>query len=103
MISWNLHSYIYRPRENHPAFYGCFDWHSSVHGHWLLATVARRYPNTELADNVTAVFREQFRVNLNMKLSIKILFSWVMFMSPYGICRKLIASLFLGGKNIKGT
>merc|ERR1712226_125791 len=49
------------PKENHPAFYGCFDWHSSVHGHWLLATVARRYPNTELADNVTAVFKEQFR------------------------------------------
>ena len=24
------------PRELHPAFYGCFDWHSSVHGHWLL-------------------------------------------------------------------
>src|SRR6266849_1317546 len=25
------------PRSLHPAFYGCFDWHSSVHGHWLLA------------------------------------------------------------------
>ena len=25
-----------------PAFYGCFDWHSSVHGHWLLARLARR-------------------------------------------------------------
>lgn len=24
------------PREIYPAFYGCFDWHSSVHGHWLL-------------------------------------------------------------------
>lgn len=24
------------PRELYPAFYGCFDWHSSVHGHWLL-------------------------------------------------------------------
>ena len=55
---------ISSPKENHPAFYGCFDWHSSVHGHWLLATVARRYPKTELADNVTAVFNEQFRVIL---------------------------------------
>jgi len=53
--------YLALPKENHPAFYGCFDWHSSVHGHWLLATVARRYPKTELADNVTAVFNEQFR------------------------------------------
>ncbi len=28
------------PRELYPAFYGCFDWHSSVHGHWLLAKLA---------------------------------------------------------------
>jgi hypothetical protein len=28
------------PRALHPAFYGCFDWHSSVHGHWLLARLA---------------------------------------------------------------
>lgn len=37
------------PRSLHPAFYGCFDWHSSVHGHWLLATYARRFPDHELA------------------------------------------------------
>ena len=28
------------PRQLTPAFYGCYDWHSSVHGHWLLARVA---------------------------------------------------------------
>jgi hypothetical protein len=32
------------PKELHPAFYGCFDWHSSVHGHWLLARLLRLYP-----------------------------------------------------------
>jgi hypothetical protein len=32
-------------RELTPAFYGCFDWHSSVHGHWMLARIARSYPN----------------------------------------------------------
>ncbi len=32
------------PRELTPAFYGCLDWHSSVHGHWLLARLARQYP-----------------------------------------------------------
>ena len=32
------------PGSLHPAFYGCFDWHSSVHGHWLLARFARLYP-----------------------------------------------------------
>lgn len=35
------------PRELYPAFYGCFDWHSSVHGHWLLARIGRLYPNGE--------------------------------------------------------
>ena len=37
------------PRELTPAFYGCYDWHSSVHGHWLLARLARLFPGTELA------------------------------------------------------
>ena len=32
------------PRALHPSFYGCYDWHSSVHGHWLLARLLRLYP-----------------------------------------------------------
>ena len=32
------------PRALHPAFYGCYDWHSAVHGHWLLARAARLCP-----------------------------------------------------------
>lgn len=32
------------PRELHPAFYGCFDWHSSVHGHWLVVRLLSEYP-----------------------------------------------------------
>jgi hypothetical protein len=42
------------PRELTPAFYGCYDWHSSVHGHWLLARLARRLPGTELATTARA-------------------------------------------------
>ncbi|HSL19984.1 MAG TPA: DUF2891 domain-containing protein [Vicinamibacterales bacterium] len=37
------------PRELTPAFYGCYDWHSSVHGHWLLARVARLHPDAPFA------------------------------------------------------
>ena len=37
------------PRELTPAFYGCYDWHSSVHGHWLLVRLARLHPDTETA------------------------------------------------------
>jgi hypothetical protein len=32
------------PRDLHPIFYGSFDWHSSVHGHWLLIRALRNYP-----------------------------------------------------------
>jgi hypothetical protein len=37
-----------------PAFYGCFDWHSDVHGHWLLVRLARLYPNTAFATQARA-------------------------------------------------
>ena len=37
------------PRELTPAFYGCYDWHSSVHGHWLLVRLARLHPDAETA------------------------------------------------------
>lgn len=37
-------SYLAPPRVLHPAFYGCFDWHSSVHGHWTLVTILREFP-----------------------------------------------------------
>ena len=37
------------PRELYPSFFGCYDWHSSVHGHWLLTRLARLYPDSELA------------------------------------------------------
>ena len=50
------------PRVLNPAFYGCFDWHSAVHGHWLLVRLLRLFPEasfapaarTELARSLTA-------------------------------------------------
>lgn len=46
------------PRELTPAFYGCYDWHSSVHGHWLLARVARRLPDSALARRASAALEK---------------------------------------------
>jgi hypothetical protein len=37
------------PRELTPAFYGCYDWHSSVHGHWLLVRLVRLFPDAPFA------------------------------------------------------
>jgi len=42
------------PRTLTPAFYGCYDWHSSVHGHWLLARLAKLFPNAEFAPRARA-------------------------------------------------
>jgi hypothetical protein len=46
------------PRELTPAFYGCYDWHSSVHGHWLLARLARLYPDAPFASEARAALAE---------------------------------------------
>lgn len=40
------------PSTLHPAFYGCFDWHSSVHGHWSLVSLLKQFPNMDNADDI---------------------------------------------------
>ena len=42
------------PHELTPAFYGCYDWHSSVHGHWLLARLVRVFPKAPFATDAVA-------------------------------------------------
>jgi hypothetical protein len=37
------------PHALNPAFYGCFDWHSDVHGHWLLVRLVRLFPDAPFA------------------------------------------------------
>lgn len=46
------------PKELHPAFFGCFDWHSAVHGHWLLARVLRLAPGVAEAEEIRGVLDE---------------------------------------------
>ncbi len=38
---------VQNPQVLHPAFYGCFDWHSAVHGHWMLVRVLKLFPDIE--------------------------------------------------------
>jgi hypothetical protein len=40
------------PRELTPAFYGCYDWHSAVHGHWMLIRLARTFPEELFTDRI---------------------------------------------------
>ena len=48
------------PREMTPAFYGCFDWHSDVHGHWLLVRLLRLEPNAPFAAQARAALADSF-------------------------------------------
>ena len=48
------------PRALHPIFFGSFDWHSCVHGYWLLATVARLFPEISEAKEIDQLFEHQF-------------------------------------------
>lgn len=48
------------PRELTPVFYGCFDWHSSVHGHWLLTRLLRLYPQAGFATDAEAALGRSF-------------------------------------------
>ena len=42
------------PRVLNPAFYGCYDWHSDVHGHWLLVRLVRLFPDAPFAEMARA-------------------------------------------------
>src|SRR5580693_8396037 len=48
------------PRDLHPIFFGSFDWHSCVHGYWLLASLLRREPTMPEAGAIRALFDAAF-------------------------------------------
>jgi hypothetical protein len=52
---------IASPKALHPAFYGCFDWHSSVHGHWSLVYLLNQFPTLKLRDEIIG----KLQVNLS--------------------------------------
>jgi hypothetical protein len=48
------------PRELTPAFYGCYDWHSSVHGHWLLVRLMRIFPEADFVPKARIALEKNF-------------------------------------------
>lgn len=54
-------SHLRNPKSLHPAFYGCYDWHSSVHGHWSLVSLLKQFPNI----NEAAAIRTKLTENLS--------------------------------------
>lgn len=74
------------PRELYPAFYGCYDWHSSVHGHWLLVRMLTTHPDKVDADAIVAALDQSFSAgNLAGELRNYQRPGMASFERPYGV------------------
>ncbi|MDP2272559.1 MAG: DUF2891 family protein [Archangium sp.] len=74
------------PRQLTPAFYGCYDWHSSVHGHWLLARLARTFPEAPWATDAKKALAQSLTAkNLATELKYFEGPGRVSFERPYGL------------------
>lgn len=72
-----------RPRALHPAFYGCFDWHSAVHTHWTLARLCRLFPDAPGTDQARAVLADHL-TEANLAVEAEYLAEQPWFERPYG-------------------
>lgn len=74
------------PRTLTPAFCGCYDWHSSVHGHWLLARLARTFPDAPFSPEARAALKQSL-TSANIKQEVVYLNGKgrASFERPYGL------------------
>ena len=74
------------PRELTPVFYGCFDWHSAVHGHWLLVRLCREYPGAGFVSEAEAALGKSF---IPRKVAVELEYlrgkGRISFERPYGL------------------
>ena len=72
------------PRTLHPAFYGCYDWHSSVHSHWQVARAARLGADDGFTGAVKAVLNEHL-TEANLAIEMEWVTTRPGFEMPYGM------------------
>jgi Protein of unknown function (DUF2891) len=74
------------PRALTPAFYGCYDWHSSVHGHWLLVRLVKLFPDADFAAPARAALATSLTAR-NIQAEVEYLRGpgRVSFERPYGL------------------
>jgi Protein of unknown function (DUF2891) len=81
------------PRELHPIFYGSYDWHSCIHGYWMLARLLRREPDLPQADAIRALFDEHItEMNVAIEVSYMTPTHRATFERPYGWAWALMLS-----------
>jgi Protein of unknown function (DUF2891) len=84
--SLNSDADVKPPRELTPAFYGCYDWHSSVHGHWLLVRLARLFPNAAFATDARRAVADSITpVNIAQEVKYLSADGRNSFERPYGL------------------
>lgn len=84
------------PRQLTPAFYGCFDWHSSVHGHWLLVRLLTTDRDTPFRESIVSALSTSFTTaNIAVEVSYYLSPNRKSFERPYGIAwfLQLVAEL----------
>ena len=73
------------PKDLWPSFYGCFDWHSSVHNHWCLVKLLKTYPNISEAKQIRERLNESFDpVKINRETEFLEANEFGLFEFPYG-------------------
>ncbi|MEO8028145.1 MAG: DUF2891 family protein, partial [Bryobacteraceae bacterium] len=98
--SLNSDADVKTPRALTPAFYGCFDWHSSVHGHWMLARLARTFPQAPFAARARAALGKSLtKSNLDTEAAYLQAPGRAAFERPYGLAWLLQLSAELRGWN----
>src|SRR6266481_3267770 len=74
------------PRKLTPAFCGCYDWHSSVHGHWLLVRLVRTFPDASFAKAARGALKESLTAeNLKTEANYLRAKGRASFERPYGL------------------
>src|SRR2546425_4532830 len=84
------------PRRLTPAFYGCYDWHSSVHGHWLLVRLVRTFPDAPFAPFAREALRNSLTAeNIAQEAAYLRAAGRASFERPYGLAwlLQLVAEL----------
>jgi hypothetical protein len=74
------------PRKLTPAFYGCYDWHSSVHGHWLIARLVRTFPDADFVPSARDALRQSLTAeNITQEAAYLRAEGRTSFERPYGL------------------
>ena len=72
------------PRALHPSFYGCLDWHSAVHGHWMLVRLVRRVPDLPEANDIRALLADTLAADKLAAEAAYVRAAGASFERPYG-------------------